>query len=147
MVNAWHLVSSSRKFCGCLDLRTGMIFVAIFQMVVSLVTVVSLTTWNTVVLAILCMASGKCLLFGGIRNYPVTCIISLALTVGAVLFYMIASIMSIKVITNMDENNPNFLEVAAKDIACGISMMVLAICNTYFAICIYFYVQERKSPG
>ena len=124
-----------------------MIFVAIFQIVVSFVTVVSLTTWNTVVLAILCMASGKCLLFGGIRNYPVTCIISLALTIGAVLFYIIAAIMSINIITNMDENNPNFWEIAAKDIAYGISMMVLAIGNTYFAVCIYSYVQERKSPG
>ena len=133
------------KCCCCLDLRIGAILIAIFQIISSLVTCVSLVTWNTVVIAILCVASGKCLLFGVIRPHQTATMVSLVLSMAGVLFYVVAVIMSIIVITSIDPQNPNFYEIASKDIAYGVSMISFAILNSYFCFCIYSFLGELKA--
>ena len=133
------------KCCCCLSLRTGAILIAIFQIVIGLIPLIGLVTWNTVVIAILCVASGKCLLYGTFTNHLPTIMMSLFTSMIVVVFYVVAVINSIIVISGLDTNGPNFAEIAAKDIAFGIGMMVLSVVNTYFCICIYSFKNELKA--
>ena len=42
--------------------------------------------------------------------------------------------------------NPNFYEIAAKDIAYRVSMIAFAILNSYFCFCIYSFLGEIVNP-
>ena len=126
------------------DLRAGIVFMALFQIVVGLIPLIGLVTWNTVVIAIVCVASGKCLLYGVFTNHRTTIMMSLFLSIVAVVFYVVAVIISIVVIAGLDTNGPNFGEIASKDIAFGIGMLILAVINAYFCICIYRFKNTLK---
>ena len=130
--------------CCCIDPRKGIVLIALFQIVVGLIPLIRLVTWNTVVIAIVCVASGKCLLYGSFTNHCTTILMSLFLSIVAVVFYVVAVIISIVVITGLDTNGPNFGEIASKDIAFGIGMMILAVTNAYFCICIYRFKNKLK---
>ena len=133
------------KCCCCLNLRTGAILIAIFQIVTGLIPLIGLVTWNTVVVAIICVVSGKCLLYGTLTNHLATIMMSLILSMIAVVFYIVAVITSIVIICGLDSNGPNFVEIAAKDIAFGIGMMLLSVVNLYFCICIFSFKNEVRN--
>ena len=52
--------------------------------------------------------------------------------------------ISIVVIAGLDENGPNFIEIAMKDIIYGIGMLILAVLNSYFSVCIYAFMTLLK---
>ena len=133
------------KLCCCLNPRTGIILVAIFQIVFGLIPLIYLVTWNTVLLAILCMASSKFLFYGIFSNSLTPIRISLSLSVVAVAFYVIGVVISIVVIAGLDKNGPNFIEIAMRDIIYGIGMLILAVLNSYFSVCIYAFMTLLKS--
>ena len=120
-----------------MDLHVGAIFISVLQIVSGLLPLIRWTVWVNIVIAIVFVASGKCLLYAKIRRYPTTMFVSLFLSMVGIIFYIVAVIMSIFVLTNLDINGPNFAEIAAEDIAYAILMTLLACLNVYFCLCIY----------
>ena len=132
------------KFCCCLDLNVGAILISVFQIVSGLLPLIKWTVWVNIVIAIVLVASGKCLLYGTIRRYPTTMFVSLFLSMVGIIFYIVAVIMAIIILKNLDINGPNFAEIAAEDIAYAILMILLACLNVYFCICIYSLHTQTK---
>ena len=100
------------KFCCCLDLHVGAILISVFQIVSGLLPLIKWTVWVNIVIAIVLVASGKCLLYGTIRRYPTTIFVSLFLSMVGIIFYIVAVIMAILILKNLDINGPNFAEIA-----------------------------------
>ena len=132
------------KLLCCQNPKTGLILVAIFQIAFGLIPVIYLVTWNTVVIAIVCMASSKFLFYGIFSSNLTPIRISLYLSVVGVAFYVIGVVTSIVVIAGLDKNGPNFVEIAKRDIIYGIGMLILALLNAYFSICIYNFKNMLK---
>ena len=124
------------KFCCCLDLHVGAILISVFQIVSGLLPLIKWTVWVNIVIAIVLVASGKCLLYGTIRRYPTTMFVSLFLSMVGIIFYIVAVIMAIIILKNLDINGPNFAEIAAEDIAYAILTISMFEC-----IFLHLYLQ------
>ena len=128
-----------------MDLRVGVIIIAIFEIMSGYATLGAGVTWNTVIIAISFVVAGKFLLYGTITYSQTATIVNLVVSGIGIIFYAIASIISLIAVATIDPNNPNFYEVAAKDIGFGTLWLVLALLNLYFCLCVYSFLRGLKS--
>ena len=145
--NSYSITSQNmdfNKLLCCQNPKTGLILVAIFQIVCGLIPVIYLVTWNTVFIAIVCLGSSKLLFYGILSNNLTPIRISLYLSVIGVAFYVVGVVTSIVVIAGLDTNGPNFVEIGKRDIIYGIGMLIFAMLNIYFSICIYTFKNMLK---
>ena len=136
------------KCCGCVDLRTGAMIIAILEIIGGFsILGKSPILWDNVVTCIMCVASGACLLFGAIKyNWTATLVNLVFSAIGIALWIVVLIMFFVAVgVTGGQVSGYQAEGFATWSIITGVLLVAVIILQIYFWVCVYSFYRQLKS--
>ena len=134
------------KCCGCVDLRTGAIVIAILQILGAFGQIGESRDWNNIIGMLLGIGAGACLLFGAIQYNPTATLINLIFTIIGIVILIIGGILvltvaSVAVSTATESREEVDGAIAGAVVVVAVLFIGFAALEIYFCVCVYsFYI-------
>ena len=138
-----------RKCCFCFEHRSGAIVIAILQIIGALAGFVDdsvLPKWHLVINCCTGLICGIYLIYGAIKYNTVAILVSLIFTVIVLCFLILGSILSFMATDFYSQKNLRH-QYLYFGIALGVALMILALLEIYFWLCIFSFYGELKSES
>ena len=147
--------------CYCLDLRVGVIAIAVLEIVVAIGCIAYLPIWYVALSAVCGVMVSGCLLFGAIKYHQTTIKICLILSMIAIVFYGIVGTFLVVAsgtsgagigctVADCDEETMTQQTVSTDAVGTafktkGAILIIGALINVFFWLCVFSFLKELQS--